>query len=134
MSRCGWWDGVWVPVEAEEGAEAEMLHDWELGQYFGVVHFDHALVDLAPAGADAGDVVEHGGVLPEGSLFDIMDEADGVEVHILVPLRLDGGRFGDVGGVRCVGAGAFDGCLVAGGDGGAVLSAAKDVGNEGVVV
>lgn len=125
---------VGVGVEAEEGAEAEVLDDGELGQDFGVVHFDHALVNLGPAGADAGDVVEHGGVLPEGAPFDIVDEADGAEVHVLAPVPLDGGGFGYVGGVRGIGAGSFDGCLVAGGDGGAVLGAAEDVGDEGVVV
>lgn len=134
MDRGGGRGGGGVGVKAEEGAEAEVLHDWELGQDLGVVHFDHALVDFAPAGADAGDVVEHGGVLPKRSLFDVVDEADGVEVHVLVPLPADGGGFGDVSGVGCVGAGSFDGGLVGGGDGGAVLRAAEDVGDEGVVV
>lgn len=130
----GWGGGVRVRVEAEEGAEAEVLHDGELGQDFGVVHFQHALVDLAPAGADAGDVVEHRRVLPKGAPFHVVDEADGAEVHVLVPLPVDGGEFGYVGGVGRVGAGTFDGGRVVGGDGGAVLGAAEDVGDEGVVV
>ncbi len=130
MYRSWWWCGVRVPVEAEEGAEAEVLHDGELGQNFCVVHFDHAFVDFAPAGADAGDIVQHGRMLPEGPFFHIVDEADGAEVHVLVPLPFDGGGFDDVCGVRCIRAGSFDGCLVAGGDGGAVLGAAEDVGDE----
>ncbi len=134
MDGSGRRGGVRVWVEAEEGAEAEMLHDGELGQDFGVVHFQHAFVDLAPAGADAGDVVEHGGVLPEGALFDVVDEADGAKVHVVVPLARDGGGFGDVGGVRGGGVGSFDGGGILGGDGGAVLGAAEDVGDEGVVV
>lgn len=134
MHRSGGRRGVWVSVVAEEGAEAEMLHDWELGQDFCVVHFYHAFVNFAPAGADAGDVVQHGRMLPERSFFYIVDEADRVEVHVLVPLRFDGGDFGYVCGVGGVGAGSFDGCLVAGGDWGAVLGAAEDVGDEGVVV
>lgn len=121
-------------VEAEEGPEAEMLHDWELGQHFCVVHFEHSFVDLAPAGADAGDVVEHGGMLPERSLFDVMDEADGAKIHVLVSVLFDGGVFGDVGWVGGVGTGAFEGCWGAVGDGGTVLRAAEDVGDEGVVV
>ena len=96
MDRSGRRRGVRVSVEAEEGAEAEMLHDWELGQHFRVVHFEHAFVDFAPAGEDAGDVVEHGGMLPEGSLFDIVDEADGAEVHVLVSLLFDGSELGNV--------------------------------------
>lgn len=35
--------GVGVAVPAEEGAEAEVLDDGELGEDFGVVHFEHAL-------------------------------------------------------------------------------------------
>ena len=128
--RCG----VRVRVEAEEGAEAEMLHDGEFGQYFCVVHFDHAFVNFAPARADAGDVVEHGGMLPKRPLFDIVDEADGAEVHVLVPVLFDGGDFGDIRGVRGIGKRSFGGGSVGGGDGGAVLGAAEDVGDEGVVV
>lgn len=134
MHGSGRGSGVRVRVEAEEGAEAEMLHDGELRQDFSVVHFQHALVDLAPAGANAGDVVEHRRVLPEGTPFHVVDEADGAEVHVLVPLPVDGGEFGHVRGVGRVGAGSFDGGLVVGGDGGAVLGAAEDVGDEGVVV
>lgn len=73
-------------------------------------------------------------MFPERPLFDIVDEADGVKVHVFVPLPFDRGDFGNVGGVRGVGPGSFGGDLVAGGDGGAVLRAAEDVGNEGVVV
>ena len=32
-----------MAVPAEEGAEAEVLDDGELGEDFGVVHFEHAL-------------------------------------------------------------------------------------------
>ena len=134
MDRRRWRRGCGIAVEAEERAEAEMLHDWELGQHFRVVHFQHAFVDFAPAAADAGDVVEHGGVLPEGSFFHVVDEADGAKVHVLVSEPFDGGEFGNVGWVRGVGAGAFEGCLGAGGDGGTVLRAAEDVGDERVVV
>lgn len=134
MDRSGWRCGVGVPVEAEEGAEAEMLHDGELGQHFCVVHFDHAFVDFAPTRADAGNVVEHRGMLPKRALFDIVDEADGAEVHVLVPAPFDSGDFGDVRGIRGVGKRSFDRGFVGGGDGGPVLGAAEDVGDEGVVV
>ena len=106
-----------------------MLHDGELGQDFRVVHFQHAFVDFGPAGADAGDVVQHRRVLPEGSLFHIVDETDGAEVHVFVALTVHGGEIGYVGRVGCAGGGAADWVLVGGGDGGAVLGAAKDVGD-----
>ena len=112
MDRCGRRCGVGVRVKAEEGAEAEMLHDGEFRQYFCVVHFDHAFVDFAPARADTGDVVEHGGMFPKRPLFDIVDEADGTEVHVLVPAPFDGGDFGDVRGVGGVRKGSFDWGLV----------------------
>ena len=73
-------------------------------------------------------------MFPERPLFDIVNEADGAEVHVLVPAPFDGGDFGDVRGVRGVGKGSFDGGFVGGGDAGAILGAAEDVGDEGVVV
>lgn len=73
-------------------------------------------------------------MLPEGSLFHVVDEADGAEVHILVSLPFDGSEFGNVGWFGGVGTGGFEGCLGTGGDGRTVLRAAEDVGDEGVVV
>ena len=50
MSR--WWrrDGVGVAVPAEKRAEAEVLDDGELGEDFGVVHLEHALVNTSATG------------------------------------------------------------------------------------
>ena len=73
-------------------------------------------------------------MFPKRPLFDIVNEADSAEVHVLVPAFFDGGDFGDVRGVRRVGKGSFDRCLVGRGDGGAVLGAAEDVGDERMVV
>ena len=126
--------GARIALPAEEGAEAEMLHDWELAQDFDVVHLQHALVDLAPSGSHAGDVVQHWRVFPEGALLDVVDESDGAEVHVFGSFALHGGEFGYVAWVWGVRAGAFGGGLVVWGDGGAVLGGAEDVGEEGVVV
>lgn len=75
-----------------------MLHDGELGEDFGVEHLDHALVDLAPAVADAGDVEEDRAVFPEGPRLDVVDEADGGEVHVCEALVFHDDRFGHVAG------------------------------------
>lgn len=42
-ARLGLWD-VGVGFPGEEGAEREVLDDRELGENFGVVHLDHALL------------------------------------------------------------------------------------------
>lgn len=76
----------------------EVLHDGELGQDLGVEHLDHAFVDLAPAVADAGDVEENGAVFPEGAFFDVVDEADGGEVHVCLALVFDDEGLGYVAG------------------------------------
>ena len=91
-----------------------MLHDGELCQDLGVVHFQHALVDLTPAGAHARDVVQHRRVLPEWAPFHVVDEADGAEIEVSVPLAVDGGGFGDVGGGGGGREGSFEGSKVGG--------------------
>lgn len=73
---------IHVLVPRKQGPEREMLYDWELGQDFRIVHFDHAFVYLTPAVPDTRDVKKHGAVLPKRSLFNIVDEANGREIHI----------------------------------------------------
>ncbi len=121
-------------IPAEKRTEAEMLHDGELGEDFCIVHFDHAFVDFAPSCPHARDVIQHGRVLPERALFDVVDEADGAEIHVFVTLSGYGCGFRDGGWVwraleRSFGGGLGGGCY-----GWAVLGAAEDVGDEGVVV
>lgn len=87
-----------IKVPCEKRTKVKVLNDGKLGQDFGVEHFDHALVDLAPSVTDAGDVEQDGTVLPEGALLHIVDEADGGEVHVCLALSFDDGGFGDVAG------------------------------------
>lgn len=99
-----------------------MLHNGELAKHLGVEHLDHALVDLAPAVLDAGDVKQDGAVFPKGTLLDVVDEADGGEVHVFGAVALDGSGFGDVAGLGGVRDGALEGCgFVGRGDGAGVL-------------
>lgn len=35
-------------------------------------------------------------MLPEGTLLDVVDEADGGEVHVVFPVQIDSGSFGDI--------------------------------------
>ena len=79
-----------------------MLYNREFGQDFGNVHLDHAFIDFGPASSNAGDVVEHGRMLPEGALLDIIDEADGREIQILSTLLTDSCHFGHFCRVGCV--------------------------------
>lgn len=59
-----------------------MLNHRELREDLRVEHLDHPLVDLAPTILDAGDIEQYRAVLPERSLLDVVDEANGAEVHI----------------------------------------------------
>jgi hypothetical protein len=72
--------GISLPLE--ELSEWEMLHDWKFTQHFGIVHLQHALVDLSPAIFDARDVEQNGRVFPERTLLDVEDELDCTEVHV----------------------------------------------------
>lgn len=72
--------GVSLPFE--ELSKGEVLDDWELAQYFSVVHLQHALVDLSPAILDARDVEEDRRVFPEWTLLDVKDELDSTVVHV----------------------------------------------------
>lgn len=99
-----------------------MLHDGELAKYLGVVHLDHALVDLAPAVLDSRHVKENGTVFPKGTLLHVVDEANGREVHVFGAVALNGGGLGDVAGLRGVRDGALEGCgFVGRGNGASVL-------------
>ena len=40
-----------APLPAQQAAEQEVLHDGELAEHLGLVHLEHAAVDLGPAGA-----------------------------------------------------------------------------------
>lgn len=105
--------GLWVVVPGEEGAKGEMLDDGELGEDFDIVHFNHALVDLGPAGLDARDVEEDGAVFPKRPGFDVVDEANGAEIHVAFPFALHGCGVGNVGGGGRAGERAL-GCYVGG--------------------
>lgn len=72
--------GITLPFE--ELAKWEMLNNWELAQYFRIVHLDHTFVDLSPAVFDTGDIEQDRRVLPERTLFDVQDELDGAVVHV----------------------------------------------------
>lgn len=111
-----------------------MLHHWELGQDLSVEHLDHALVNLSPAVPDARDVEQDGRVLPERALLDVVDEADGGEVHVGLTVVVYDLRLGDVGWSRGAAHGALDGGRVQGVDGAGELCGAENVGDEGVVV
>lgn len=92
-----------ILLPPKQASKREMLHDGELAQDLGVEHLDHALVDLSPAVLDAGHVEQDRAVFPEGALLDVVDETDGGEVQVFVPVALDGRGLGDVswfGGAR----------------------------------
>ena len=76
---CG---GLGISFPLEELAKRKMLDDWEFAKHFGVIHLQHALVDLAPAVFDARDVEKNRRVLPKWSLLDVEDELDGTIVHV----------------------------------------------------
>ena len=76
---CG---GFGISLPLEELAKRKMLDDGKFAQHFGVVHLQHALVDLSPAVFDARDVEQDGRVLPERTLFDVENELDCTVVHI----------------------------------------------------
>lgn len=111
-----------------------MLDDGEFGEDFGVIHLHHAFIDFTPSSCHAGDVVKHRGMFPKRPLFHIVDEADGAEVQVFVAFTGYGCGFCDVCWIWRTGEGTFDRGLGCGGDGGTVLGAAKDVGDEGVVI
>lgn len=76
-----------------------MLYDGELGEHFSIIHFDHALVDLGPARSDPGYIKQHWTMFPEWTPFDIVNKADGREIHIHFPLPFDDVGFGDAAGI-----------------------------------
>ncbi len=123
-----------VCVPAKERPERKVLHNRELGQHFGVKHFDHALVDLAPAILDAGHIEEDGTVFPKGSLFHVVYEPHCREIHVRGAVLGHEVGLDDVGGLGGSRDGALEGRGLVGGDSTVVLGAAEDVGDEGVVV
>ena len=100
VDALGWGRRLWIDLPREERAKGEVLDNRKLRQHLGVEHLDHALVDLAPAVADARNVEQDGTVLPERTLLDIVDEADGGKVHVELALVLDHGGLGDIAGLR----------------------------------
>jgi hypothetical protein len=74
--------GFGVSLPLEELAEGKMLDYWEFAQHFGVIHLQHAFVDLSPAVFDARDVEQDRRVLPERSLFDVEDELNSTVIHV----------------------------------------------------
>ena len=83
--------GFRVSLPLEELPEGKMLDDGEFTKHFGVVHLEHALVDLSPAVFDARDVKQNRRVLPERALFDVKDELDSTVIHV-ARLMLGNGR------------------------------------------
>lgn len=100
VNALGWGRCLRIDLPREERAKGEVLDNRELGQHLGVEHLDHALVDLAPAVADARNVEQDRTVLPERTLLDIVDEADGREVHVDLSLVLYHGGLCDIAGLR----------------------------------
>ena len=54
MSTMGVIDGIIIfrglrTFVGKHGAKEEVLHDWQLAQYFGKIHLDHPAVDLVPS-------------------------------------------------------------------------------------
>ena len=96
-----------IGFPSEETPEAKVLHDRKLAQDFCGIHLQHAFVDLCPAVFYAGYVVEDGRVLPERAFFDIVDELDGGEVHVLRAVDAYEFFVGDSCGSR----GAFQGAF-----------------------
>ena len=100
-----------------------MLNYWKLRKDFGIEHFHHALIDLAPTVPDARNVEQHRRMFPEWTLFDIIDEANRGKIHVCLALVLDNVRFCNISGFRS----AFDRSLEGhglhvGGDGTCELS------------
>jgi hypothetical protein len=79
---CGGTGGFRISLPFEELSERKMLDDWKLAQHFGIVHLQHALVDLSPAVFDARNVEQYRRVFPEWSLLDIEDELDSTIIHV----------------------------------------------------
>jgi hypothetical protein len=73
---------VRILIPREEGAKGKMLNHGELGKDLGVEHLDHAFVNLSPSVSDARYIKEDRTVLPEWTLLDVVDEADGREIHV----------------------------------------------------
>lgn len=86
--RC-WVLRIGVIFPGEKRAKRKMLHDRKLGQHLGIVHFNHSLVNLAPAIFDARYVKQHRAVLPERTFFNIVDETNGGKVHVCLAVVLD---------------------------------------------
>lgn len=94
-----------------------MLHNGELGQDLCIVHFNHALVNLAPSVTDPGNVKQHGAVFPERPSLDVVDEPNGRKVHVGLPVVVHNDRLGDVPGLWRAADGALGGhgvCVVDG--------------------
>lgn len=101
-----------------------MLHYWELREYFGVVHLDHALnefvsngkscyaigratrvylVDLSPPCLNTGYVIEHRAMLPEWAALDVVNEANCGEIQVVFPFSFHHICFSDTTWCRGVG-------------------------------
>jgi hypothetical protein len=68
----------------------------------GILGQCYYLVDLSPPCFDTGDVEQDGAVLPKRTLLDVVDEANGAEVHVVLPLPLDDVEFRYISWVGCV--------------------------------
>lgn len=111
-----------------------MLNDGKLREYFGVEHFDHAFIDLAPPIANTRYVEEDGTMLPEGTFLDVVDEPNGGEVHICLTIVVDNSGLGDVARLWSAANGPFQRHGLTLVDGSGELGRAKDVRDEGVVI
>ena len=111
-----------------------MLHNRELAQHLRIIHLNHALIHLSPSTFDPGDIEKNRTMLPEWPGLDIVDEADGGEVHVASAFEVDCGFASDVGGARGTREGTFGWHGFAVMDRGRVLGGTEDVGEEEVVV
>lgn len=129
-----WGLRIGVIFPGEKRAKRKMLHDRKLGQDLGIVHFNHTLVNLAPTIFDPGNVKQHRAVLPERTLFYIVDEANGRKVHVCLAVILDNQWFGNVTGLGCASHGTLEGHGVVLVNGPSELRRTKYVRHKGVII
>ena len=96
--------------------------------------FRNYFVDFPPSAFDAGYVVQGRRVFPEGPCFDVVDESDGAEIHVLGAESLDGRCFGDIAWIGRARVRAFGGHWIGFGNSRAVLCAAKYIWQERMII
>jgi hypothetical protein len=123
-----------------------MLYYWKLGQDLSIVHLDHSLrksasdntisqmradlVYLSPPRANSRDVKQHRTMFPERAGFDVVDEAYSREIHVVFPLSINNGLFGNVSRIRRARKRSFHWHRINFGNSGAVLRRSEDIRQE----